>query len=296
MRKAYLFPGQGSQFAGMGKNHYEHDPVFARFCDRANEALGVDLTGVMFEGPEEQLTRTEYTQPALFLHSVALFESLKQQPDMVAGHSLGEFSALVAARAMAFEDALAIVRKRGELMQQACEQHPGTMAAVIGMEDESVAGICQQVATDNGGTVVPANYNSPGQLVISGDEASIDAAITALKEQGCKIAKKLPVGGAFHSALMQPAYEGLKEYLNQVAISEAACPVYANYTARPTTDPDEIRENLIQQLLNPVKWTQTLQNMHGDGARMFVEVGPGKVLQGLVKRTLGNEIEIHGFE
>lgn len=296
MKKAYLFPGQGSQFTGMGHEHYQNNPVFKRFCDQSGTVLDVDLTSIMFEGPEEELKQTKNTQPAIFLHSVALFESLKQQPDMVAGHSLGEYSALVAARAMQFEDALRIVRKRGELMQQAGEEKPGTMAAVIGMEDNDVIEICSQASEETGEDVVPANYNATGQLVISGSETAVDKAIELLKEKGCKMAKKLPVSGAFHSPLMQSALDGLKEELSNVEITEPHCPVYANFTAEPTTDPETIRTNLLEQLLNPVKWTQTLQNMHKNGALLYIEVGPGKVLQGLVKRTIGNEAEILGYQ
>ena len=296
MKKAYLFPGQGSQFTGMGKEHYQNNPVFRRFCDQSGTVLDVDLTKIMFEGPDEELKQTKNTQPAIFLHSVALFESLKQEPDMVAGHSLGEYSALVAARALQFEDALRIVRKRGELMQQAGEQQPGTMAAVIGMEDSDVEEVCKQAGEETGEDVVPANYNATGQLVISGSEAAVDKAVELLKEKGCKMAKKLPVSGAFHSSLMQSALDGLKEELSNVTIKEPQCPVYANYTAEPTTDPETIRTNLLEQLLNPVKWTQTLQNMNANGAKLFVEVGPGKVLQGLVKRTIGNDAEILGYQ
>lgn len=296
MKKAYLFPGQGSQFTGMGQNHYRFNPVFGRFCDKASEILEFDLTSVMFDGPEEELKQTKNTQPAIFLHSVALFESLKQQPDMTAGHSLGEFTALVAAKALNFEDALRIVRKRGELMQQAGEEKPGTMAAVIGMDDGDVEEICKKAAEETGEDVVPANYNATGQLVISGSETAVDKAVELLKEQGCKMAKKLPVSGAFHSPLMQSARDGLKEELDNVEIRNAECPVYANVTAEPTTDPETIRHNLLEQLLNPVKWTQSLQAMNKDGADFYIEVGPGKVLQGLVKRTLGNEVEIMGYQ
>lgn len=295
MKKAYLFPGQGSQKVGMGKAHFDANPVFKKLAEQANEALGFSLTDIMFEGPAEKLTQTEYTQPAIFLHSVALFESLHQSPDMVAGHSLGEFSALVAAKAIGFEDAIKIVRKRGQLMQEAGTQNPGAMAAVIGMDDDVVEEICKQASEETGNAVVAANYNAKGQLVISGFEDAVDAAIVLLKEKGCKLAKKLPVSGAFHSPLMQPALDGLKETLENVTINEAACPVFANYTATPTVNPDEIRSNLVNQLLNPVKWTQTLENMNQAGARLFIEVGPGNVLQGLAKRTL-NDIEILGYQ
>lgn len=295
MKKAYLFPGQGSQSAGMGKVHYEFNPLFARHCDQAREILGYDLAAIMFEGPEETLRQTEYTQPAIFLHSVALFQTLKHQPDMVAGHSLGEFSALVAARAVTFAQALEIVGKRGQLMQEAGIQHPGTMAAVIGMDDKDVEEICEKASQTTKLPVVAANYNSTGQLVISGHEEAIDAAIELLKEKGCKLAKKLPVSGAFHSPLMLPAFEGLEENLKTLEISEPVCPVYSNYTGEATVNPEEIRSNLLNQLLNPVRWTQTMNNMKDDGAALLVEVGPGKVLQGLAKRTV-KEFETYGYE
>ncbi len=296
MKKAYLFPGQGSQFTGMGQNHYGFNPIFKRFCDQSSEILGLDLISIMFEGPEQELKQTRNTQPAIFLHSIALFESLKQQPDMVAGHSLGEFSALTAARALDFEDALRLVRKRGELMQEAGEQQKGSMAAVIGMDDADVEKTCIDAAEETGEDVVPANYNATGQLVISGSESAVDKAIDLLKEKGCKMAKKLPVSGAFHSALMQPARDGLREELENVKIKKAEYPVYANVNAEPTSDPEAIRNNLIEQLLNPVKWTQTIQAMQKNGAGFFIEVGPGKVLQGLVKRTLGSNVEIMGYQ
>lgn len=295
MSTAYLFPGQGSQSVGMGESHYKENETFATLVNKANEVLGFDLKQIMFEGPEEKLKQTEFTQPAIFLHSMALFETLDTAPDMVAGHSLGEFSALVACGAVVFEDALKIVRQRGELMQQAGENNPGTMAAVIGMDDEVVERICDQATKEVGKEVIAANYNCPGQLVISGDEEAIDKAVALLKEEGCRLAKKLPVSGAFHSSLMQPAYDGLKESLESLKITSPNCPIYSNYTAEPTTDPEEIRSNVLNQLLNPVRWTQTLQNMHQNGAEKFVEVGPGKVLQGLVKRTL-NDVDINGYQ
>jgi [acyl-carrier-protein] S-malonyltransferase len=279
----------------MGSSHYEDNQEFASYVNRANDILGFDLKQIMFEGPEEKLKQTEFTQPAIFLHSIALFNTLEADPDMVAGHSLGEFSALVACEAIAFEDALKIVRRRGELMQQAGENNPGTMAAVIGMDDEVVERICDQASEEVGKEVLAANYNCPGQVVISGDEKAIDKAVALLKDVGCRLAKKLPVSGAFHSSLMQPAYDGLKESLETLNISKPNCPIYSNYTAAPTTDSEEIRSNVLNQLLNPVRWTQTLQNMHENGADTFVEVGPGKVLQGLVKRTL-DDVEINGYQ
>jgi [acyl-carrier-protein] S-malonyltransferase len=295
MSTAYLFPGQGSQSVGMGQSHYQDNETFAELVEQANDILGFDLKKIMFEGPEEKLKQTEFTQPAIFLHSVALYNTLDANPDMVAGHSLGEFSALVACGAVTFEDALKIVRRRGELMQQAGEDNPGTMAAVIGMEDEIVERICEQASNDVGKEVIAANYNCPGQIVISGDEEAIDKAVALLKEEGCRLAKKLPVSGAFHSSLMQPAYDGLKESLESLNITAPDCPIYSNYTAEATTDSEEIRSNVLNQLLNPVRWTQTLQNMHQNGADTFVEVGPGKVLQGLVKRTL-DDVEINGYQ
>lgn len=295
MKHAVLFPGQGSQFVGMGKDHYESNPQFADYADRANEILNTDLKSIMFKGPEEKLKQTEFTQPAIFLHSTALFATLDLKPDMVAGHSLGEFSALVACGAVAFEDVLSLVRLRGKLMQQAGEQKPGTMAAIIGMEDEAVEDVCLQASRELGKEVIAANYNCPGQLVISGDVEAVEKAVDIAKDRGCRLAKVLPVSGAFHSSLMQPAFDGLKEGLETLDISEPDCPIYSNYTAEATTEPEEIRSNLLNQLLNPVRWTQTLENMYADDARTFTEVGPGKVLQGLVKRTL-KDAEINGYQ
>jgi len=294
-KNAYIFPGQGSQFTGMGKPLFDENAQFRARFEQADAILGANLTQIMFDGPEETLRQTEFTQPAIFLHSVALFETLGVKPVAVAGHSLGEFSALVACGAVTFEDALKIVRRRGELMQQAGTQNPGTMAAVIGLEDDVVERICAEASAKDGNIVVAANYNSPGQLVISGFESAIDVAIVEFKEQGCKLAKKLPVSGAFHSPLMQPAYDGLKENLEKLNISVPVCPIYSNYTAKATSDPEVIRQNLLNQLMNPVRWTQTLQNMSQDGIVSFVEVGPGKVLQGLVKRTI-KEAEINGYQ
>ncbi|MDZ7715396.1 MAG: ACP S-malonyltransferase [Balneolaceae bacterium] len=295
MKTAVLFPGQGSQFVGMGKEHYDSNATFAELVDQANEILGIDLKSIMFEGPMETLKQTEYTQPAIFLHSIALFKTLDLAPNMVAGHSLGEFSALVACEAVSFEDALKIVRKRGELMQKAGEENPGTMAAVIGMDDEVVEQVCERATKETGKEVIAANYNCPGQLVISGDVDAVEKAVELAKEEGCRLAKVLPVSGAFHSSLMQPAYDGLKQELESLDVSKPSCPIYSNYTAEPTIDPQEIKSNVLDQLLNPVRWTQTLQNMSKNGAESFVEVGPGKVLQGLVKRTL-NDVEINGYQ
>jgi [acyl-carrier-protein] S-malonyltransferase len=295
MSTAYLFPGQGSQFVGMGKDHYDSNPEFAKYVDQANEILGIDLKSVLFEGPEEKLKQTEFTQPAIFLHSVALFKTLDAKPDMVAGHSLGEFSALVACGAVSFEDALKIVRRRGELMQAAGTSNPGTMAAIIGMDDDKVEEVCAQATEATGNEVIAANYNCPGQLVISGYIDAVEKAVELAKENGARMAMMLPVSGAFHSSLMQPAYDGLKESLENLEIKTPNCPIYSNYTAQPTTDVEEIRSNLLNQLLNPVRWTQTLQNMMENGADAFVEVGPGKVLQGLVKRT-NRKAQISGHQ
>ena len=295
MSTAYLFPGQGSQFVGMGKDHYEKNEAFEALCNRANDVLGIDLTAIMFEGPEEKLKQTEFTQPAIFLHSVALFHTLDAAPDMVAGHSLGEFSALVACGALDFESALKIVRKRGQLMQQAGTDNPGTMAAIIGMDDEAVEAICADASDFTGKEAVAANYNCPGQLVISGYVEAVEKAIELASERGARMAKLLPVSGAFHSSLMQPAFDGLKTELEKATFNTANCPVYSNYTAKPTIDPEEIRSNVLDQLLNPVRWTQTIQGMIENGATSFVEVGPGRVLQGLVKRT-NRKAEISGHQ
>tara|TARA_R110002096_G_scaffold432976_4_gene650805 strand:- start:1767 stop:2654 length:888 start_codon:yes stop_codon:yes gene_type:complete len=295
MSTAYLFPGQGSQFIGMGKDHYDTNTQFAEYVDRANTILGIDLKSILFEGPEEKLKQTEFTQPAIFLHSVALFSTLGVKPDMVAGHSLGEFSALVACGAVSFEDALQIVRRRGELMQVAGTSNPGTMAAIVGMEDAAVEQVCAEATSLTSKEVIAANYNCPGQLVISGYIEAVEKAVELAKENGARMAMLLPVSGAFHSSLMQPAYDGLKESLQNLEIKVPSCPIYSNYTAQPTTDVEEIRANLLNQLLNPVRWTQTLLNMLEHGAVSFVEVGPGKVLQGLVKRTY-RKAEISGHQ
>ncbi len=295
MSNAIIFPGQGSQFVGMAKDHYESNGDFAAMFDQANEILGIDLKGIMFDGPEESLKQTEYTQPAIFLHSVALYNTLDLKPDMVAGHSLGEFSALVACGATDFEETLKIVRLRGQLMQKAGSDNPGTMAAIIGMEDSAVEDVCTKATELTGKEVKAANYNSPGQLVISGYVESVEKAVELAQEAGCRMAKVLPVSGAFHSSLMKSAYDGLKEGLESLTVHVPDCPIYSNFTAEPTSDPDQIRSNVLNQLLNPVRWTQTLQNMQANGANSFTEVGPGKVLQGLVKRTL-KDVEIAGYK
>lgn len=283
---AALFPGQGSQFVGMARALYDSNLEVQRWFDRSNEILGVGIKELMFEGPIEELTKTEFTQPAIFLHSVAAFFASGITPDMVAGHSLGEFSALVAAGVLSFEEGLQVVRLRGQYMQNAGEVNPGAMAAVIGMEDDKVEAICERVTASLSKPVVAANYNCPGQLVISGDVGAVEQAMASLKEEGCRLVKRLVVSGAFHSPLMHSAFEPLAKALERITFNPARVPVYANYTATSTTDPVTIKENLLNQLLHPVRWTQSLLNMHQDGATTFVEVGPGTVLKGLVQRTL----------
>lgn len=295
MSTAFLFPGQGSQFIGMGQNHYDSNKAFAKYVDMANEILGFDLKDIMFNGPDEKLKQTEFTQPAIFLHSVALFKTLNAKPDMVAGHSLGEFSALVACEAVRFEDAIKIVRRRGVLMQQAGALNPGAMAAIIGMDDAAVEDVCKNATEIKGKEVIAANYNCPGQLVISGYIEAVEKAVELAKENGARMAMLLPVSGAFHSSLMQPALDGLKVQLESLEIKTPICPIYSNFSAKPTVDLEEIRTNLLNQLLNPVRWTQTLLGMIEDGANSFIEVGPGKVLQGLVKRT-DRKVEITGHQ
>ncbi len=280
--KAYVFPGQGAQFPGMGKDLYETSDKAKELFDRANELLGFDITKTMFEGTAEELKETKVTQPAIFLHSTILATVMGDnfKPDMVAGHSLGEFSALVANGALAFEDALILVSRRAQAMQNACELKPSTMAAVLGLEDHVVEAIC----ADIDGVVVAANYNCPGQLVISGEIKAVEAACEALKEAGARRALMLPVGGAFHSPLMEPAREELAAAIENTHFSKPTCPVYQNVSTFAVTDPEEIKKNLIFQLTAPVKWTQSVQNMIKDGADHFIEVGPGNVLQGLVKK------------
>ncbi|MCU0434698.1 MAG: ACP S-malonyltransferase [Bacteroidia bacterium] len=283
MKKAYVFPGQGSQFSGMGKELYENSELVRGMMDKANELLGFRLTDIMFGGTDEELKQTKVTQPAIFLHSVALAATLGENfsPDMVAGHSLGEFSALVANRALAFEDALLLVSKRALAMQKACEAQPSTMAAVLGLDDAKVEEICASVTHD---IVVAANYNCPGQLVISGTVSGVNTACELLKAAGAKRALVLPVGGAFHSPLMEPARVELEAAINATAFNTPVCPVYQNVNALPVSDPAQIKANLVAQLTAPVRWTQSVQNMVNDGATHFTEVGPGKVLQGLVKK------------
>lgn len=279
--KAYVFPGQGAQFTGMGKEIYQSSVTAKNLFDRANEILGFNLTNVMFEGTADEQKQTKVTQPAIFLHSVAVAISNSSfAPDMVAGHSLGEFSALVANKALSFEDGLRLVSKRALAMQRACEINPSTMAAIIGLDDKVVEEICASIEE----VVVAANYNCPGQLVISGSIKGIDIACEKLKAAGAKRALPLQVGGAFHSPLMEPAREELAAAIESTVFGKPVCPVYQNVNALPSTDVIEIKKNLIAQLTSPVRWTQTVQNMVKDGAKVFVECGPGKVLQGLVKK------------
>ena len=273
---AYIFPGQGSQFPGMGQELY---PAHKELMERANQILGFRITDIMFGEDGEALKATRVTQPAIFLHSVVLALSHEQKPDMVAGHSLGEFSALVAAGALDFEDGLRLVALRAQAMQKCCEKQPGAMAAIINLPDNVIEEICAAIPG-----VVPANYNSPGQVVISGEEAAIDEACAQLKAAGAKRALKLQVSGAFHSPLMEPAREELAKAIEATPFKAPICPVYQNVTALPTTDPAVIKANCLKQLTNPVRWTQTVQNMLQDGATHFIELGPGTVLQGLVKR------------
>lgn len=280
--KAYVFPGQGAQFVGMGKDLYDNSLMARELFEKANELLGFRITDLMFSGTDEDLKQTKVTQPAIFLHSVFLVKTLGEsfQPSMVAGHSLGEFSALVANGALSFEDGLLLVSKRALAMQKACEAEPSTMAAIVGLDDEIVEKVCGEI----GEIVVPANYNCPGQLVISGSISGIEQACTKLTEQGAKRALRLMVGGAFHSPLMEPARAELAEAINSTAFNTPICPVYQNVNASPSSDPVIIKENLIAQLTAPVRWTQTVKNMIADGCTSFTEVGPGQVLQGMVKK------------
>lgn len=280
--KAYVFPGQGAQFVGMGKDLYDNNPEAKELFEKANDILGFRITDLMFEGTEEDLKQTKVTQPAIFLHSVLLAKSLGDEfkPDMVAGHSLGEFSALVAAGALSFEEGLKLVSKRAHAMQKACEIKPSTMAAVLALPDDKVEALCAEVDD----VVAPANYNCPGQVVISGTIEGIDAACEKMLAAGAKRAMKLKVGGAFHSPLMQPAQEELAEAIAEAVFNTPVCPVYQNVDGKPHTDPTEIKENLIKQLTAPVRWTYDVEAMIADGADEFIELGPGSVLQGLVKK------------
>lgn len=286
--KAYIFPGQGAQFTGMGKELYENSPVAKALFEQANTILGFRITDIMFDGTAEELKETKVTQPAVFLHSVILAKTLDNfHPEMVAGHSLGEFSALVANGTLTFEDGLKLVSKRAAAMQKACEQQPSTMAAVLGLPDETVEAVCAAVD----GIVVAANYNCPGQLVISGEFSAVEKACDAMKAAGAKRALLLPVGGGFHSPMMEPAREELALAIENTIFSTPICPVYQNVTATAVSDANEIKKNLITQLTAPVKWTQSVQQMIADGATLFTEVGPGKVLVGLVAK-INKEVEV----
>lgn len=283
MKKAYVFPGQGAQFPGMGKELFDLHQEAKELFQKANQILGFPLSDIMFEGSEEDLKQTRVTQPAIFTHSVIVATLLADrfQPDFVAGHSLGEFSALTAAGSLSFEDGLILVYKRAMAMQRACETTPSTMAAILGMDNEIVEAVCEEIDE----VVVPANYNTLGQIVISGSIPGIDQAIQKLTDKGARRAVKLPVGGAFHSPLMESAREELAQAISEAPIQEPICPVYQNVDAQPHTDPTQIRKNLVAQLTSPVRWTQTIQNMIADGTVGFVEVGPGSVLQGLIKKV-----------
>lgn len=293
MKKAYVFPGQGSQFPGMAKDLYESNETAREMLEKANEILGFRITDIMFEGTADDLKQTRVTQPAIFLHSVIMARCLPDfKPDMVAGHSLGEFSALVAAGAMDFEEGLKLVSIRAQAMQKACESVPGAMAAVIALPTEKVEEICASCE----GVVVAANYNCEGQIVISGEKEAVEAACVKMKEAGAKRALPLPVGGAFHSPLMEPARAELAEGIEKAVFSTPVCPVYQNVTAKPSTDPAEIKANLLAQLTSPVRWTQSVKNMLEDGACHFVELGPGKVLQGLIAKISTEPVTIEGHQ
>ena len=292
--KAFVFPGQGAQFVGMGKDLYENHPKAKEMFEKANEILGFRITDLMFEGTDEDLRQPKVTQPAIFLHSVILAKTMGPDfcPDMVAGHSLGEFSALVAAGALSFEDGVRLVSARAMAMQKACEKTPSTMAAVLALPDEKVEEICNSIKDE---IVVPANYNCPGQIVISGSEAGIDQACEKMLAAGAKRALKLKVGGAFHSPIMEPARTELAEAIQKTQFFAPTCPVYQNVNAKAETNPDIIKENLVAQLTSPVRWTQSVLNMIADGANSFTEVGPGNVLQGLVKK-INREVATNGFQ
>ena len=293
-KTAFVFPGQGSQYVGMGKDLYEQLPEARQRFDQADALLGFSLSKICFEGPEEELKQTKSTQPAIFLHSMVVAQLLRgERASMAAGHSLGEYSALVYARALTFEDGLRLVRLRGEFMQQAGIEQPGTMAAVVGLEQNVVDDVCRSASS--AGIVRSANFNSPGQIVVSGSVAGVRKAMELAKERGAKLVKELPVSGAFHSPLMEFAGSGLKSALEKTSISDAAIPVYANVTARPVQKAEEIRQLLYEQLTNPVRWEETVTNMALDGASMFVEIGPGKVLQGLIKR-IRSDVATRGIE
>ena len=298
MKHAYVFPGQGSQFPGMGKEHYQNSAFAKRLFEQANEILGFRISDIMFDGNEDELKQTKVTQPAVFLHSVIAFKSIDPSkdsvsPDMVAGHSLGEFSALVVNGTLSFEDALKLVCIRANAMQKACEIVPSAMAAILALADEKAEAICDEVQKSTGEVVVPANYNCPGQLVISGTIKGVEIACEKMKAAGAKRALILPVGGAFHSPLMKPARTELESVIDTINFHTPTCPVYQNVVAKAVTERTEIKKNLIEQLTNPVRWTQSVRAMIADGARKFTEVGPGKVLQGLIQKV-SRETEVLG--
>lgn len=294
MKQAIVFPGQGSQFTGMGKGHYENNAFAKRLFEQANDVLGFRISDIMFNGTEEELKQTKVTQPAVFLHSIIAFKTLEGiKPDMVAGHSLGEFSALVANGTLSFEDALTLVSVRARAMQKACEINPSTMAAIIHLADDKVEAICAAVEEEIGEVVVPANYNCPGQLVISGSINAIDIACVKMKEAGAKRALVLPVGGAFHSPLMEPAKQELQSAIESIRFHTPTCPIYQNVVAKPVIESDIIQQNLIAQLTGAVRWSQTVQAMIANGATKFIEAGPGKVLQGLIQK-FNKEAEVSG--
>ncbi len=294
MKHAFVFPGQGSQFPGMGKFHYEHSAFAKKLFEQANELLGFRISDIMFTGTEEDLKQTRVTQPAVFLHSIIAYKSIENaSPDMVAGHSLGEFTALVANGTLSFEDALQLVSIRASAMQKACEQEPSTMAAILNLADDKVEAICEEVQRETGEVVVPANYNCPGQLVISGSRKGIDIACERMKAAGARRALVLPVGGAFHSPLMLPAKEELQAAIEKTKFHNPTCAVYQNMVARAVMDKEEIKQNLIDQLTGAVRWTQSVQSMIADGASKFTEAGPGKVLLGLINK-INKEVEVDG--
>ncbi len=294
MKHAYVFPGQGSQFPGMAKDHYDNSAFAKKLFEQANDQLGFRISDTMFNGTDDDLKRTNVTQPAVFLHSIIAFKSIgNARPDMVAGHSLGEFSALVANGVLSFENALQLVAIRASAMQKACELNPSTMAAILALADEKVEQICKEVAAELSDVVVPANYNCPGQLVISGSVKAVELACERMKAAGAKRTLILPVGGAFHSQLMAPAKDELKAAIENTPLHTPACPVYQNVVAKAVFDKDEIKVNLIEQLTGPVRWTQSVQAMINDGASRFTEVGPGKVLQGLVLK-IDKSVETEG--
>ncbi|NJO25721.1 MAG: ACP S-malonyltransferase [Bacteroidia bacterium] len=294
MKHAFIFPGQGSQFTGMGKEHYENSAFAKKLFEQANEILGFRISDIMFNGTDEDLRQTKVTQPAVFLHSAIAYKTIDvARPEMVAGHSLGEFSALVANGVLSFEDALRLVAVRAQAMQKACEAQPSTMAAVLALADEKVEELCAEVQKETGEVVVPANYNCPGQLVISGSVKGVEIACEKMKAAGAKRALILPVGGAFHSPLMAPAKEELKAAIETTTFYNPTCPVYQNMVAKPVMDKDEIKQNLIDQLTGAVRWTQSIQAMIANGATKFTEVGPGKVLQGLILKV-DKTVEVNG--